>query len=106
MVRWAGDHPWRVMLLVMIPTLLLTLAAAVPSIWPNAVPWLPAVRVDTDPENMLPADAPVRRFHHEMKERFALYDMVVLGAVMMATMIFFPRGAVPTLAARFGRRSG
>lgn len=34
------------------------------------------------------------------------YDMVVLGAVMMATMIFFPRGAVPTLAALFGRRSG
>ncbi len=33
------------------------------------------------------------------------YEMVVLGAVMMVTMIFFPRGAVPTLAARFGRRS-
>ena len=31
------------------------------------------------------------------------YEMVVLGAVMMVTMIFFPRGAVPTLAARFGR---
>ncbi|HEY0879666.1 MAG TPA: branched-chain amino acid ABC transporter permease [Zeimonas sp.] len=33
------------------------------------------------------------------------YEMVVLGAVMMGTMIFFPRGAVPTLAAFFGRRS-
>jgi len=33
------------------------------------------------------------------------YEMVVLGAVMMGTMIFFPRGAVPTLAARFGHRS-
>ncbi len=33
------------------------------------------------------------------------YEMVVLGAVMMGTMIFFPRGAVPTIAARFGRRS-
>src|SRR5690606_33208021 len=27
------------------------------------------------------------------------YEMVVLGAVMMATMIFFARGAVPTLEA-------
>ena len=26
------------------------------------------------------------------------YEMVVLGAIMMATMIFLPRGAVPTLA--------
>jgi len=33
------------------------------------------------------------------------YEMVVLGAVMMGTMIFFPRGAVPTLAAFFGRRT-
>ncbi len=33
------------------------------------------------------------------------YEMVVLGAVMMATMIFFPRGVVPTLGALFaGRR--
>ncbi len=31
------------------------------------------------------------------------YEMVVLGAVMMATMIFFPRGVVPTLGALFGR---
>ncbi len=33
------------------------------------------------------------------------YEMVVLGAVMMVTMIFFPRGTVPTLAARFARKS-
>ena len=32
------------------------------------------------------------------------YEMVVLGAVMMATMIFFPRGAVPTLEAWLRRR--
>ena len=31
------------------------------------------------------------------------YEMVVLGAVMMATMIFFPRGVVPTLGALLGR---
>ena len=34
------------------------------------------------------------------------YEMVVLGAIMMATMIFLPRGAVPTLAGwlRRGRK--
>jgi len=31
------------------------------------------------------------------------YEMVVIGAVMMATMIFMPRGIVPTLAASFRR---
>ena len=33
------------------------------------------------------------------------YEMMVLGAIMMGTMIFLPRGAVPTLAALFARRS-
>ncbi|RPH65620.1 MAG: branched-chain amino acid ABC transporter permease [Burkholderiales bacterium] len=33
------------------------------------------------------------------------YEMVVLGAIMMATMIFFPRGAVPTIGDWLGRRS-
>lgn len=32
------------------------------------------------------------------------YEMVVLGAIMMATMIFFPRGAVPTIAGWLSRR--
>ena len=32
------------------------------------------------------------------------YEMVVFGAVMMATMIFMPRGVVPTLAAWFEPR--
>ncbi len=33
------------------------------------------------------------------------YEMVVFGAVMMLTMIFMPKGLVPTLAARFASRS-
>jgi len=32
------------------------------------------------------------------------YEMVVFGALLMATMIFFPRGVVPTLAALWRRR--
>ncbi|HTO46603.1 MAG TPA: branched-chain amino acid ABC transporter permease [Burkholderiales bacterium] len=37
---------------------------------------------------------------------FKDYEMVVLGAVMMGTMIFMPKGLVPTLAAFLGRQAG
>ena len=37
---------------------------------------------------------------------FKDYEMVVLGAVMIGTMIFMPKGLVPTLAAAFGGRRG
>lgn len=42
---------------------------------------IPLIKIDTDPENMLSADEPVRIFHNQTKERFALSDMVVLGVV-------------------------
>lgn len=43
--------------------------------------FIPLIRVDTDPENMLSEDEPVRVFHNETKERFALNDIVVVGIV-------------------------
>lgn len=42
---------------------------------------IPLIKVDTDPENMLSEVEPVRVFHNQTKERFALSDMVVLGVV-------------------------
>jgi len=42
---------------------------------------IPMIKVDTDPENMLSADEPVRLFHNQTKERFVLSDIVVLGVV-------------------------
>lgn len=42
---------------------------------------IPLIHVDTDPENMLSEDEPVRVFHNETKERFALNDIVVVGIV-------------------------
>lgn len=39
------------------------------------------VKIDTDPENMLPADEPVRVFNHEFKKEFSIYDYIVLGIV-------------------------
>ncbi len=42
---------------------------------------IPMIRVDTDPENMLSHDEPVRVFHDENKRRYSLNDMVVLGVI-------------------------
>lgn len=43
--------------------------------------FIPLIKVDTDPENMLAEDEPVRIFHDKVKKRFNLYDMVVVGIV-------------------------
>lgn len=42
---------------------------------------IPSIKVDTDPENMLPHDQADRIFHDEMKKQFSLYDMIVIGVV-------------------------
>lgn len=39
----------------------------------------PLVKVDVDPESMLSEKEPIRVLHHEVKERMALHDMLVLG---------------------------
>ncbi len=39
------------------------------------------VKIDTDPENMLPKKEFVRVFHKEVKQEFGLYDYIVLGVV-------------------------
>jgi len=41
----------------------------------------PKVKFDNDPENMLAKDENVRIFHHQVKEKFALYDFVIVGIV-------------------------
>ena len=60
---------------------MIIVGAGRPSIWPEAFPFLTPLKVDTDPENMLPEDEPVRVFHNRMKREMALSDMVVLGVV-------------------------
>jgi uncharacterized protein len=42
---------------------------------------IPRIDVDTDPENMLPADQPARLLHNTIKQRFDLYEMIVVGIV-------------------------
>jgi len=43
--------------------------------------FIPLIKVDTDPENMLSPDEPVRLFHDQTKKQFALSDIVVVGIV-------------------------
>ncbi|MBU1699854.1 MAG: outer membrane lipoprotein-sorting protein [Candidatus Eisenbacteria bacterium] len=46
----------------------------------------PRIKIDTDPENMLPENEQVRVFHSEVKENFNLRDFLVLGIVHEAGM--------------------
>lgn len=46
-----------------------------------ALAQFPQMRVDTDPENMLPADHVERAFHNSVKTTFAMRDTVVVGVV-------------------------
>jgi predicted RND superfamily exporter protein len=66
--------------LVIAVTALLTLVAALQ---------LPRIRIDTDPENMLPADEPVRVIHRNVEAAFNLHDFLVLGIVHEKT-VFTP----------------
>jgi uncharacterized protein len=42
---------------------------------------IPRIQVDTDPENMLPANQVDRIFHNEVKAEMALHDAIVVGLV-------------------------
>mgnify|MGYP006284431229 CR=1 FL=1 len=75
------SRPGIVTALMIALTLLLAASAALPSVWPRKFPFLHSLKIDTDPENMLPEHEPVRVFHDKMKKEMALYDMVVLGVV-------------------------
>ena len=66
---------------MVVATLALVALAALPSVWPERFGLLNPLTIDTDPENMLSTDEPVRVFHDDMKEQFSLYDMVVVGVV-------------------------
>ncbi len=43
--------------------------------------FLPSVMIDTDPENMLERNEPVRVFHNESKKEFGLSETIVLGVI-------------------------
>ncbi|MGE4557945.1 MAG: RND family transporter [Desulfovibrionaceae bacterium] len=43
--------------------------------------YIPGMTIDTDPENMLEQDEPVRVFHNAAKKRFDLSDTIVVGVL-------------------------
>ncbi|MCK4710080.1 MAG: cyclic nucleotide-binding domain-containing protein, partial [Gammaproteobacteria bacterium] len=61
--------------------LLLMVHAIVPSIWPEQFPLYNALKIDTDPENMLAEDEPARVLHNKIKKQMKLYDLMVVGVV-------------------------
>ena len=67
-MEYSVEHPRTVFAL----TALLTLLAAL---------FIPRIVVDTDPENMLPHSNAARLLHEEVKQRFGLSDMIVVGIV-------------------------
>lgn len=75
------SHPRWVTGVMLAATAVLLLLAGLPSLWPQAFPMLSPLKVDTDPENMLSKDEPVRVFHNQMKKALSLHDIVVLGVV-------------------------
>jgi predicted RND superfamily exporter protein/CRP-like cAMP-binding protein len=81
LVTSSMNRPRTVLWSMLASTLLLMVLAAMPSIWPEQFPWLNALKVDTDPENMLPADDPARVLHNRLKKEMNLYDLMVVGVV-------------------------
>jgi len=77
----ATDRPGMITAVMVVSLVVLLAVAVLPSIWPQTFAPLHPATIDTDPENMLAQDEPVRVFHDEAKEEFNLYDLVVVGIV-------------------------
>ena len=75
------DRSRTITVLMVVLTVVLALLASLPTLWPGTFRFLHPLKVDTDPENMLRADEPVRLFHNAMKREMSLSDIVVLGVV-------------------------
>ncbi len=78
-VLFSINHPKLVTGAMALMTMILITLAAIPNFWPQQFAFLPAIQVDTDPENMLASDEPARVFHKRMKKEFSLSDIVVIG---------------------------
>ena len=68
LTEFSLKRPWVVVGLVVLATVFFALQ-------------FPKVKFDNDPENMLSQDEYVRVFHHQVKEKYNLYDFVIVGVV-------------------------
>ena len=81
LVEFSVSRPAFITVLMVVATAVFALLGGLPSLWPSTFSFLHPLVVDTDPENMLPEDEPVRVFHDTMKEKMSLHDMVIVGVV-------------------------
>ncbi len=77
----AVNKPGRTGWAIAIFSLLMIALVAAPTLAPGVFPFLNPVNIDTDPENMLDAQEPVRIYHNAMKAEFGLHDLIVVGVV-------------------------
>ena len=77
----AVRKPKASMWLAVFLSLFFIAGVALPSLFPQQITALHGLSIDTDPENMLSEDEPVRIFHNERKKEYSLYDMIVVGVV-------------------------
>ena len=77
----AMNRPRLFVYITLLTTMLMLIPAIVPNILPGVVPFLSPLKVDTNPENMLAADEPVRQYHKRMRKEMDLHDMIVLGVL-------------------------
>ncbi|MCI4650803.1 MMPL family transporter [Phaeodactylibacter sp.] len=80
-IHFAINKPKAVVRLMILTAMIVLLGALLPSFFPNTFSAFHTIRVDTDPENMLPKDEPVRVFHDQMKELMNLHELIGVGIV-------------------------
>lgn len=67
-ILYAIDNSKRVFIYAIIAALIL-------------IAFIPSIHIDTDPENMLAEDETVRVLHNQLKERYNMHDIIVLGII-------------------------
>lgn len=77
----AANNPGRFMWLAVLLCVFFIAGVAGPTLMPKQFGFLHSLMIDTDPENMLSHDEPVRIFHDARKKEYSLYDMIVVGVV-------------------------
>ena len=80
-VEFSVNRPKTVLWAMLLSAVVVLLLAGLPSLWPKTFYFLNPVKVDTDPENMLPSSEPVRVFHNAIKKEMGLHDIIVVGIV-------------------------
>ena len=78
-VLFSINHPRFITWLMTLITVIIISLAALPNFYPKELSFLPTIKVDTDPENMLADDEHARVYNQQMKKEFSLSDIVVVG---------------------------